>query len=34
MITQDQKENQTKFIRPSKEEQIENKERVEGGCFW
>jgi len=28
------KENQTKFIRPSKEEQIENKERVEGGCFW
>jgi len=28
------KENQTKFIRPSKEEQIKNKERVEGGCFW
>ena len=28
------KENETKFIRPSQEEQIKNKENIEGGCYW
>lgn len=27
-------ENDTKFIRPSGDEIIQNKDRVEGGCFW
>ena len=27
-------ENDTKFIRPSGDEILKNKERVEGGCFW
>ena len=28
------KENNTKFIRPSKEEQMKNQTAVEGGCYW
>jgi len=28
------RENDTKFIRPSGDEILKNKERVEGGCFW
>ena len=27
-------ENDTKFIRPSKEEQPPNNTRIEGGCYW
>jgi hypothetical protein len=28
------KYNESKFIRPSQEEQLKNKENIEGGCYW
>jgi hypothetical protein len=28
------KYNESKFIRPSQEEQLKNKEKIEGGCYW
>ena len=28
------KENNSKFIRPENDENLSNKERIEGGCYW